>query len=197
MIAMAHRLHDLNRDFELHYSCKSRDVAGFLDDLTAVPWADKIHYHFSDQGSRADLKQIFADMRPGHHIYVCGPDRFMTAVLDAAEKAGYPESNLHREYFSVPETPEYINYDFILKLARSGREIPVPSDKSALVALAEAGIYVDAKCSDGLCGVCSCSLIDGDVEHRDFVLGKADRTGKIILCSSRALEKGGVVTIDL
>ncbi len=202
MIAMAHRLDGLNRDFELHYSCKSRDVAGFLDDLTDVPWADKIHYHFSDEGSRANLKQIFTDMKtgyhvPGNHVYVCGPDHFMTAVLDAAKKAGCPEDRLHREYFSVPETPEYINHDFTLKLAGSGREIPVPSDKTALVALAEAGIYVDAKCSDGLCGVCSCTLIDGDVDHRDFVLSKADRAGKIILCSSRALEKGGVVTIDL
>ena len=39
MIAMAHRLHALGRDFELHYSAASRPTAGFMADLSQVPWA--------------------------------------------------------------------------------------------------------------------------------------------------------------
>jgi ferredoxin len=53
------------------------------------------------------------------------------------------------------------------------------------------------KCSDGICGVCKCGLVDGAVEHRDFVLSKAQREGNIILCQSRAADKDGIVTIDL
>ena len=197
MIAMAHRLHSLGRDFELHYSCSTRRVAGFLTDLAAAAWSDKIRYHFSDEGSRAELDKIFAKPNPGHHIYVCGPDRFMTAVLKAGEKAGYGEENLHREYFSVPEMPDYVNHNFTLHLAKTGKDIPVPADMSATDALAKAGIHVDVKCSDGLCGVCACDLLDGEVDHRDFVLSKKARETKIILCSSRARDKDGVVTIDL
>jgi hypothetical protein len=37
----------------------------------------------------------------------------------------------------------------------------------------------------------------GDVEHRDFVLSKAQRADTIILCQSRAAEKDGVLEIDL
>ena len=197
MIAMAHRLHTLGRDFELHYSAKSRNIAGFLDDFSHFPWKQNIHFHFSDEGSRVELDKIFSEFQQDHHIYVCGPDRFMNAVLEAGEKAGYAQENLHREYFSVPETPDYINHDFKLKLAKSGLEIIVPADKTATEALDDAGIHVDVKCSDGLCGVCSCGLLDGDVEHRDFVLSKNARKEKIILCSSRALKENGVVTIDL
>jgi ferredoxin-NADP reductase len=68
MIAMAHRLHSLGRDFELHYSCSTRRVAGFLIDLAAAAWSDKVHYHFSDEGSRAALDKIFAKPNPDHHI---------------------------------------------------------------------------------------------------------------------------------
>ena len=61
----------------------------------------------------------------------------------------------------------------------------------------EAGLKIDIKCSDGICGVCKCGLISGEVEHRDFVLSKAQRSDAIILCQSRAAKDGGVIEIDL
>ncbi|MBL4800297.1 MAG: oxidoreductase [Emcibacter sp.] len=197
MIAMAHSLHKLGKDFELHYSCSSRSKAGFLNDFSNVPWSHKVHLHFSDEGSRVNLEALFADTNENHHIYVCGPERFIAAVLEAGISAGFSEDNLHREYFTTPEAPDYVNHAFRLKLAKSGKDIYVPENKSATDALADAGIQVDVKCSDGLCGVCACGLLDGDVEHRDFVLSKKGRSEKIILCSSRARMKDGVITIDL
>ena len=61
----------------------------------------------------------------------------------------------------------------------------------------DAGVTVDVKCSDGLCGVCQCGLISGEVEHRDFVLSEKQREKMIILCQSRAAENGGVIEVDL
>lgn len=101
------------------------------------------------------------------------------------------------EYFSVPEVPDWVNHPFTLRLARSGRELMVPADRTATDVLAENGIHVDVKCSDGICGVCKCGLISGEVEHRDFVLSKKQRETAIILCQSRALNEGGVVEVDL
>jgi ferredoxin len=63
--------------------------------------------------------------------------------------------------------------------------------------LAEAGVQVDVKCSDGICGVCQCGLIDGAADHRDFVLSATQRQTRIILCQSRARDPDGVLTIDL
>ena len=49
----------------------------------------------------------------------------------------------------------------------------------------------------GICGVCKCGLIDGDAEHRDFVLSNKQRETQIILCQSRAKDPGGVLKVDL
>jgi reductive dehalogenase len=197
MIAMAHRLHALGRDFVLHYSVKTRTSAGYLDILASAPWADRVSLHVSDEGTRADLDHLLSGWEDGWHVYTCGPDRYMQSVTEAAEKQGFPDDFRHLEYFSVPELPEFVNHPFTLRLARSGRDIEVPADKSATDVLAENHIHVDVKCSDGICGVCKCGLVSGDVEHRDFVLSKKQRETAIILCQSRAVEDGGIVEIDL
>ncbi|WP_394196965.1 reductive dehalogenase [Litoreibacter albidus] len=196
MIAMAHRLHALGRDFAVHYSCSTREGAGFIGDLSAMPWSDKVHYHFSDEGSRCDLTATLKP-RTNAHVYTCGPEAYMNAVMDTAEVNGFPEDTRHLEFFSVPEQPDYVNHDFTLRLAQSGKDIAVSKDEAPTDALLRAGIHVDVKCADGLCGVCKCGLISGDVEHRDFVLSNADRAKSIILCQSRAAAKDGVVEIDL
>jgi ferredoxin-NADP reductase len=196
MIAMAHRLHALGKPFALHYCTKSRRSAGYLDDLAGMPWADNLHLHISDEGTRADLDRIMTAAPEGTHVYTCGPEVFMGAVMDSAERAGVPEEARHLEYFSVPDLPEYENHDFTLRL-KDGRELIVPADKPATDVLAENGIHVDVKCSDGICGVCKCGVISGEVEHRDFVLSKAQRKDAMILCQSRAAAPGGVVEIDL
>ncbi|WP_375550283.1 reductive dehalogenase [Rhodophyticola porphyridii] len=196
MIAMAHRLHALGKPFALHYCAKSRASAGFLNDLAAMEWAGNLHLHISDEGTRADLDAIMAAAPEGTHVYTCGPETFMGAVIDSATAHGIPEEARHLEYFSVPEVPDYVNHDFILRL-RDGRDLLVPAERSATDVLAENGIHVDVKCSDGICGVCKCGLVSGAVEHRDFVLSKAQRQHSIILCQSRAAEPGDIVEIDL
>jgi ferredoxin len=130
------------------------------------------------------------------HIYTCGGEAYMKSVIQSAAARGFPEEARHLEYFSVPEQPDYVNEPFAIKLD-DGRTLVVPKDKTAADVLNENGIRVDVKCSDGICGVCKCGVKSGDVEHRDFVLSKAQRADTIILCQSRAAEKDGVLEIDL
>lgn len=197
MVAMAHELHAQGRAFTMHYSGRSRAQMGLLEEIMGFPWADRVQLHVTDEGSRADLATILGGYQPGWHVYTCGADRYMSAVMEAAEAVGFPEDARHLEYFSVPEQPDYVNHDFTLKLVRSGQTLSIPADKTATDVLTENGIHVDVKCSDGICGVCKCGLISGDVEHRDFVLSKAQREDGIILCQSRAAEAGGVIEVDL
>lgn len=197
MIAFGHECAAKGLDFAFHYSCTRRADAGFLEDLKSVPWADKVRLHFSEEGTRADLDQILKGYEDGWHVYTCGPDRYMDAVMEVAERQGFPEDARHLEYFSAPEMPEYENHEFTLKLARSGREFLVPVERTATDVLVENGVHVDVKCSDGICGVCKCGLLSGDVEHRDFVLSKKQRESEVILCQSRAKRPGGVMEIDL
>ena len=121
----------------------------------------------------------------------------MDAVFEAGRAKGWPEEALSREYFTVPEPPDYVNLPFALELKKSGRTIEVPEDKSAVDALAEIGIHITTKCSDGICGVCACGYSEGEVEHRDYVLSAAERKSKIVLCCSRAAQEGGTIKLDL
>lgn len=196
MIAFAHRLHQLGKPFDLHYSCARRDRTAFADQLAGMPWAQRVHLHISDEGTRADLAAIMGAACKGSHVYTCGPDAYMKSVMSAATDAGYPEEQRHLEYFSTPEVPDYVNHPFTLRLA-SGREIAVPANTTAADALIAAGIPVDLKCSDGICGVCKCGVTAGAVEHRDFVLSAKQRETTMILCQSRAAYPEGIVEIDI
>ena len=197
LVAMAHELHAQGRKFRVHYSGRSRATMGLLDDIAGFPWADRVTLHITQEGSRADLDTLLAGYQDGWHVYTCGADRYMTSVMEAAARAGFPEEARHLEYFSVPEQPDYVNHDFTLKLAKSGLELKVPADETATDVLQKNGVAIDVKCSDGICGVCRCGLISGEVEHRDFVLSKAQRETGVILCQSRAAAKDGVIEVDL
>ncbi|MEM7189589.1 MAG: 2Fe-2S iron-sulfur cluster-binding protein [Pseudomonadota bacterium] len=197
LIAMAHRLNAISADFTLHYSIRTREDAGYLADLAAFPWADRVRLHVSGENTRADLDELLAGYQPGWHVYTCGGEWYMDAVIDAAEAAGFPEEARHLEYFSVPEQPDYENHPFTVRLKGTDREFLIPADRAATDVLQDAGIKIDVKCSDGLCGVCICKVHSGDVEHRDFVLSKAQKESAMILCQSRAADPDGVLEISL
>jgi len=196
MIAFAHRLHALGRPFELHYSAPTRTAAAFAPLLADVAWADRVHLHISADGTRADMDTLMASAPNGTHAYTCGPDAYMQAVMAAGKARGLPDEALHLEYFAPPVQPEFTNYPFILRLP-DGRDIPVSADQSASDALIAADIKLDIKCADGICGVCKCTLLSGQAEHRDFVLSAKQRETTMILCQSRAASPGGVLEIEL
>lgn len=199
LLTMAHRLHALGREFEFHYSAGSKEQAAFLPDIENAPWAAKAHAYFSADASRADLSTLIPNWQPGWHLYTCGSPRYMDAVFEMADQNAWPEESLHREYFTVPEAPEYVNEPFKIKLARSNTVLDVPVDKTGADVMIDAGYPVEMKCSDGICGVCSAHYDASEsdpVEHRDYVLSKQERSKRIILCSSRCQTSGGTIVID-
>jgi reductive dehalogenase len=196
-LAMAHRLHALGREFELHYSFRRRSEAGFLSDLEKVPWKNRVRFHVTEAGTRCSFQREIPFYESGMHLYACGAARYMDGVYAAAQARGWPEEALHKEYFSVPEPPDYVNHPFRLRLQRSGKTVEVPADIPAIEALARVGIMVDTKCSDGICGVCATPYLSGEIEHRDYVLSAKERSAKMIVCCSRAKAPGGEIVLDL
>ncbi len=197
LIAMGHELYRHGKDFKLHYSISSRENAGFVKDLTAVAWAKNVTLHISDENSRADLHDILSGYEKGHHLYTCGPNAYMESVLCTGQEQGWEPGALHQEYFNLPDLPEWENFPFVIRLKKTNREIEVGAEQNAAEVLNQHGFSIDIKCSDGLCGVCKCDLVSGDVEHRDFVLSKSQQESSIILCQSRAAHKDGVIELDL
>jgi len=86
---------------------------------------------------------------------------------------------------------------FHLKLARSGRLVPVAGDQSALDALQQAGVEVPLSCQQGVCGTCLTRVIEGEVEHWDLYLTPEEQAaGDCFLpCVSRAA--GDLLVLDL
>ena len=196
MIAFAHQLDHAGRDFRLMYSSSTQNKAAFDSDVTAHPWAEKASKHYSDQGARLDIASAVPTYELSIHIYVCGPDAYMRTILDHARSLGYPDEALHAEFFAVPDTPDWVNLPFEIERS-NGQRLSVRADQSASDALIAAGVPVDIKCSDGLCGVCKCKVLSGEVEHRDFVLSAAQRETTIILCQSRALQENGMLKLNI
>jgi reductive dehalogenase len=196
LIAMGHELHRSGADFTLYYKARTRAQAAFIPELELVAWRDRVELFFSDE-RRLHVGDVINDCGDGDHVYTCGPAGFMDAVYAAATSRGLPDEALHREYFTAPERAPYENHPFTLQLTRSRRSIPVSVSQSAAEALQGAGFHIDIKCKDGLCGVCAVDYAEGAVEHRDFVLSKAQRQRKLTLCCSRAKVANDSITLDL
>ncbi|MGO4581491.1 2Fe-2S iron-sulfur cluster-binding protein [Cupriavidus sp. 2TAF22] len=192
LLAMAKQLSEQERSFELHYCARSRARAAFRARLEAASYADNIHFHFDDEDSsqRLDIASVLARATPEHHVYVCGPGGFIQHVLDGALHAQWSEDHLHREFFSAPTAPagRVTDTQFELELARSGRRLVVPAEKSVLAVLAEAGVDVAASCEMGVCGTCVTRVIDGTPDHRDVYLTDAEhvRNDSFTPCCSRS-----------
>ena len=73
----------------------------------------------------------------------------------------------------------------------SGITLQVAPDQTVLDALRAANIDIQSDCEEGLCGSCEVRVLDGQIDHRDVVLTRAEREAntKMMTCCSRACGK--------
>ena len=198
MLAMGYRLVDLSAKFTLHYCTRSPEQTAFMEDVSRV-FGDNVVFHHDDgdPAKGIDLQQVLSDRPDGAHLYLCGPAGLMDAAIGAA--SAWPEEAIHHEYFSAKSTDEaWQNEEFEISLARHKKILTVPVDKTILQVAREAGVIADSSCEDGLCGTCRTTLLNGQAEHRDAVLTKAEKEENktIMICVSRA-KSGERLVLDL
>ena len=106
----------------------------------------------------------------------------------------------HFERFAAPDTKEVLDkrhtdappdakalcIGFQIHLARSNRVFDVPDDKSIVEVLRENGIDVPTSCEAGLCGTCKVKYLDGQPDHRDYVLDDGARRTHVLICCARS-----------
>ena len=85
--------------------------------------------------------------------------------------------------------------EFEVELASTGRLIPVARGQSVLSALREHGVDVASSCEAGTCGTCQTRVLEGEVDHQDFVLDPEAQGEFMMICVSRA--KSGRLKLDL
>lgn len=187
IIAMADRLKTLGKDYAVHYCGRSRKTMAHLDRLEK-DHPGKVTVYAGDEQRRADLSALVSQLKPNGQIYVCGPERMISALEDLT--ADLPEGSLHFEHFSARDTgldPEK-ETAFEVELQDSGLSFQVAADETLLDALHAKGVDVASDCREGLCGSCEVPVLDGEIDHRDKVMTRAERAEnkRLITCCSRA-----------
>jgi len=190
ILCMAERLARLGADFALHYATRSRERTAFLGRIQASAFASRVAFHFDDgaPAQRLDLPALLAAPLDGTHLYVCGPKGLMDAALGTARANGWPEAQIHYEFFGAEVQASADDASFEVQLASSGRVVVVARGKTVLAALADAGVVVPSSCEQGVCGTCLTRVIEGTPDHRDqFLLPEEQAANDQFLpCCSRA-----------
>jgi vanillate monooxygenase ferredoxin subunit len=106
ILCMAERLAVMGAGFEMHYCTRSRERTAFVERIARTSFAARVTHHFDDGAAaqKLDIAALLAAPQAGTHVYVCRPKGFMDAVLGSARAAGWPESQLHYEFFSAAPT---------------------------------------------------------------------------------------------
>lgn len=199
ILCMAERLATVGDDFEMHYCTRSLERTAFRSRIAAATFAPSVNFHFDDGAieQKLNLEQLLGSPLPGTHVYVCGPKGFMDVVLGMARKSGWPESQLHFEFFSAEVIKLATDGEFDVKLASSGKLIRVQKDQTIVDALAAAGIEVATSCGEGICGTCVTRVLEGEPDHRDmfFMPDEHAKNDVFTPCCSRS--KSPLLVLDL
>lgn len=197
LLCMAERLAHTNASFSLHYCARSPAHAAFVERIKSSEFADRVTFHFSQTDGRVDMQALLADPDQGTHLYTCGPNPFMDAVLQTAAAQGWDESRLHREYFAAASGSTEADSAFEIQLASSGEVIQIPADKSALEVLLDLDIDISFACEEGVCGSCSTRLLSGEPDHRDVYMTPEEhaKNEEFAPCCSRA--KSARLVLDI
>ena len=190
ILCMAERLANTGADFEMHYCTRSPERTAFHQRIAGSGFASKVHFHFDDGAAeqKLDIAALLGVPASGVHLYVCGPKGFMDAVLNTARAQGWPEDQLHYEFFAGAVTASDSDASFEVQIASSGQIVVVPKDKTVVQALAEAGVDVQVSCEQGVCGTCLTRVIEGIPDHKDLYLTPEEQAAndQFTPCCSRS-----------
>ena len=193
LLAMVQQATRQGANWKMLYGGRKRASMAFVDELAA--YGDRVVIAPEDETGLLDIAAWVSAPVPDTLVYCCGPEPLLQAVEKTC--AAWPKA-LHVERFSAPELSEpVLQESFDIILARSGKRLTVPPDKSILEVLREAEIPVLSSCSSGTCGTCETAVIDGTPDHRDIVLDEEEQAENdcMMVCVSRS--KTPTLTLDL
>lgn len=187
LLAMIARLEAEGKPWRLYYAGRSRASMAFLHEVLA--YGDQVVVAAGDAGERLDLTALVAEAPADALWYSCGPAAMLDGLAGALRALGR-EENLRTELFAAPERAVSADSGggFSVELRASGVTLQVPADRSILDVVTEAGVEVMHDCEEGICGSCETKVVEGEIDHRDYVLTNQEkaRGDCMMLCVSRA-----------
>jgi ferredoxin-NADP reductase len=140
------------------------------------------------------LSQQVPDFKE-REVFICGPQGYMDAVKALLKQADYDFAHFHQESFDIalpdeePPLPARVQPAglFTITLSRSGKTFSMPSTQTVLMAAKKAGAIVPSSCSQGVCGTCKTTVLEGTVEmkHNGGIRQREIDKGLRLLCCSR------------
>src|ERR1700738_1883673 len=199
ILCMAEHLATTSTPFELHYCTRSRARAAFWDRISRSPFSNRTCFYFDDApGSmQLALSETLKQPGPGDHLYVCGPNGFIEAVLSGADRTGWRPEQLHKEFFTPTADTPRADDAFEVEIASTGTRFTVPANRSVLDVLLANGIEIPMSCEQGVCGTCVTGVLNGVPDHRDMFMTDEEhaRNDQFTPCCSRA--KSDLLVLDL
>ncbi|WP_433622219.1 PDR/VanB family oxidoreductase [Nocardia sp. CA-120079] len=177
------------REWALVYGGRHRTSMAYLDELEQR-YPGQVDIYPEHERGRINLAGALGE--PGADweqtaVYCCGPESLLEAV--EAYCATWPEGILNIERFAPkPDAADGRRTAFQIELAQTGRVLDVPSERSILDIIEEAGVPVLSSCQEGTCGTCETVVLSGTPDHRDSILTEAEKqTGEtMMICVSRS-----------
>lgn len=199
ILCMAEALAAAGASFEMHYCARSPARQAFRERIAASGFAARVLHHYDDgeAAQKLDLDALLAQADPATHLYVCGPAGFIAHVVDTARARGWPEAQVHFEYFGAAPVKADGNGAFEVKLASSGQVYTIPPERTVIQVLCEHGVDVPVSCEQGICGTCLTRVLEGEPDHRDQYLTDEERAAndQFTPCCSRA--RSALLVLDL
>ncbi len=197
IIAMARTLSERGADFALHYCGRTREALAFMEEAEEI-CGDRLRVHLDggDPADGLDLRRLVESEPIGTEFYCCGPVGMIAALREATPVER--RYRLHFESFAAPALPQVagagVSTGLEVEIAGSGAVLPLRADQSVLDVLRDHGHDVESSCEAGTCGACRTRLLEGVVDHQDFVLTEDEQGKWMMICVSRP--KSGRIKLD-
>ena len=161
--------------------------------------------------NRPMLEMIAPDLHE-RHIYMCGPEGFMTAVQGIAAELKFDPAHFHMESFGgvrtsvadkappvgteAGETASAAAGSIAVEFATAGRTAMTDGRRALLDVAEDNDVEIPYACRVGSCGECKVKLLAGSVDMKsEHGLGPGEKeAGYILACVAKPL---GNCTIDV
>lgn len=192
-ISMIARLDQWEQSWRLHYCVRKKESAAFINELSRMAGSGtgEVLLNCDDVDGVLDLGATISALPPDAHLYCCGPSGMLDTFRTIAADTGFPDEQIHFEYFSA-DVDNATEGGFSVLLNKSGREILVEPGETILQAIIKSGISLSYSCEEGICGACETRVIEGLPEHRDMILSEREREENqtmMICCSGSKTRK--------
>ena len=196
LVSMAASRKAAGAPVRMHYAGRSRELMAFLPELQQMLGEDLRLHTDAEAGAPLDIAALLDDCAGDDQLYVCGPKVMLDAVLAATQARGWTHGRVHFELFTTPAVEEG-DHPFEVVLAQSGQTYTVPGNQTILDCLIENGCDPMYDCKRGECGVCATPVMEGEIDHRDYVLTAREKAeGNVMqICISRC--KGQRLVLDI